>query len=260
MKSSIQLSIITPCYNAKKFIGGCIQNVIDQSVDKVEHIIMDAASQDGTQEIVQSYLNKYSHIRLFSEKDSGQSNAMNKGIQHAQAEWIGFLNVDDFYSKKTLGRILRYIQESKKPTLLLGDCQMLGDKDQIIGINKPKALNLYKLIAGFEAPYNPSSYFYTKKIHDIVGLYNEQDHYTMDLDFLLRAYPFLNIQYYQETWGNFRFIKGSKTFDDIQSGNTFKRCDELKENTYQKLSLFKKGYVRFYRFENRLLKFIQRRI
>ena len=63
---------------------------------------MDGGSSDGGPELVQEWQKKYPHIRLISEKDRGQSDAMNKGINLAKGSIIGFLNVDDFYENDVL--------------------------------------------------------------------------------------------------------------------------------------------------------------
>jgi glycosyltransferase involved in cell wall biosynthesis len=89
---------MTPVYNGQRFIEFCIKNVIDQHCSHAEHIIVDGGSTDGTVEIIKSYAEKYPHIRWISEKDNGQSDAMNKGISMAKGEILGVLNVDDFMS------------------------------------------------------------------------------------------------------------------------------------------------------------------
>src|SRR5215472_1653392 len=91
------LSIITPVYNGEKFISGCIESVAAQKLAGVEHIIVDGRSSDRTMDIVRDKARVYPHLRWISEPDRGQSDALNKGIDMARAEYIGILNADDFY-------------------------------------------------------------------------------------------------------------------------------------------------------------------
>jgi glycosyltransferase involved in cell wall biosynthesis len=93
----MMISIITPVFNGEKFIASCIKNVIGQNCPYAEHIIIDGASTDSTASIVKTFADRYPHIRWVSEKDRGQSDAMNKGIALAQGTILGFLNVDDYY-------------------------------------------------------------------------------------------------------------------------------------------------------------------
>ena len=78
------ISIITPILNGEQHVEFCIKNVISQGCEGIEHLIIDGLSQDNSVDIVKCYMNKYDHIKLISGKDSGQSDAMNKGIAAAQ--------------------------------------------------------------------------------------------------------------------------------------------------------------------------------
>ncbi|MBN3951472.1 MAG: glycosyltransferase [Nostoc sp. NMS7] len=90
------ISVITPVYNGDKFIESCLQNVINQNFAEVEHIIVDGGSTDKRIDIIKDYANQHPHIHWISEKDQGQSDAMNKGISMAQG--IDFINRFPIYS------------------------------------------------------------------------------------------------------------------------------------------------------------------
>jgi glycosyltransferase involved in cell wall biosynthesis len=254
-----KISIITPVFNAKNFIAACIENVAHFKHLPIEHLIYDGCSTDGTWEIILDYQKQHPHIQAYHEKDTGQSNAMNKGIQMAKAEIIGFLNADDFYEPHTLPLLLEKIKSALPLTLWLGNCQLWGNNNQKLSLNKPKAFNYYSLLAGYEAPYNPSAYFYHKSLHDHIGLYDEDDHYTMDLDFLIKAYRIAHVEYDNRTWGNFRFITGSKTFEDAQSQKMFQRIEQLKQKTIDGLSWSEKKIVQYYQLKKRALNSLRRK-
>ena len=94
-----KLSVVTPCYNAIRYVRNCVESVryACQGMD-YEHIVVDGLSSDGTVE----YLREQSDIRLVSEKDSGMYDALNKGIVMARGEIIGHLNSDEQYSRRGL--------------------------------------------------------------------------------------------------------------------------------------------------------------
>ena len=94
-----KLSVVTPCYNAIRYIRNCVESVryACKGMD-YEHIVVDGLSSDGTVE----YLREQSDIRLVSEKDSGMYDALNKGIAMARGEIIGHLNSDEQYSRRGL--------------------------------------------------------------------------------------------------------------------------------------------------------------
>lgn len=216
------LSILTPVYNGEQFIEFCIKNVIEQDCPNIEHIIVDAGSTDKTVEIIKQYAERYPHIRWISEKDRGQSDAMNKGISMAKGELIGILNDDDFYEPYILNRVLEIFKTLPEPSLVVGNCNILGDEDQIVKVNKPKHLKLMDLVSRVHPfPVNPSAYFYHRSLHQKIGLYEIEDHYTMDLDFILKAVQEASVYYVDEIWGNYRNIQGTKTIDS-QSNPKYK--------------------------------------
>jgi glycosyltransferase involved in cell wall biosynthesis len=213
------LSIITPTYNSNRFIESCIQGVIHQNCPDIEHIIVDGGSTDGTVDIIQQYAQQYPHIRWVSEKDRGQSDAMNKGIAMARGEILGFLNVDDFYEPNALNRVLKHFETLPEPSFLVGDCNLWDDDDRLLYVNQPSQISLLMILFDIaQFPFNPSAYFYHASLHDKIGVYDTDDHYAMDLDFVLRAVQIATVKYVNETLGNFRLITGTKTSDMIKSG------------------------------------------
>ena len=214
-----KLSIITPVFNNVTFIDRCLRNVIDQGCGSllVEHLIVDGASNDGTKEIIDAYAQKYPHIRFLSEKDSGQSNAMNKGINLAQGEFISFLNVDDFYEKGALNEVLEILNKKSKD-FIVGNCTVWQSDNVIQYVNKPSKLKSWHLLSGYYLPVNPSAYFYKRSLHDKIGPYNESNHFNMDVEFLIKASYVCELTYFQKNWGNFRLVGDNKTALDQESG------------------------------------------
>ena len=239
------ISVITPVYNGELFIESCIKVVIDQACSDVEHIIIDGGSTDRTVEIIKQYADKYPHIRWISEKDKGQSDAMNKGIAIAKGEVLAILNVDDFYEPNVLNRISEIFKSLPSPSLLVGNCNVWGDKGILNFVNKPAKLDLTDLLLGFsvnEFPLNPSAYFYHTSLHDKIGPYKVEEHYVMDVDFLFRAVQVATVKYVDETWGNYRKIEGTKTVIDSKSGQGYRRVECL-------LRVYRKDLTRFQRWQ-----------
>jgi len=222
-----QISVITPVFNSVQFIELCILNVITQKCNDMEHIIVDGGSVDGTVDVIRDYAKKYSHIQWISEKDEGQSNAMNKGINMAKGEYISFLNSDDYYSDGVLNDVLDIISKKDAPAFIVGNCNVFDDKQQLIYVNEPKKVTPWHLLSGTYLPVNPSAYFYKKNIHDIVGMYNENNHYNMDIEFLIQVSLVIPISYLNKNWGNFRLLPHTKTGSDIEKNVLEKRKQEL---------------------------------
>lgn len=112
------VSIITVCYNSAVTIDRTIKSVLAQNYDNIEYIIIDGASQDNTLERIENYQGKFidkfnREIRIVSEPDKGIYDAMNKGIQLAQGDFIGILNSDDAYMPEAVSKIISCATDDK---------------------------------------------------------------------------------------------------------------------------------------------------
>ena len=223
----VVLSIITPVYNNVAFIEKCIQNVLSQNCDAVEHIIMDGGSTDGTVEIIEKYASEHSHIQWVSEKDKGQSDAMNKGVLKAKGNFISFLNVDDFYSENAVLEVLDLIMCDENLSFIVGDCDVLKESGELYYTNRPKKLKPWNILSGYYFPVNPSAYFYKRSLHEKIGMYNTENHYNMDIEFLIEASLVTKLTYFPKKWGNFRLLANTKTVSDQEAGLSEQRKIEL---------------------------------
>lgn len=220
------ISVITPVFNGKRFLAAAIENVIGQGTERIEHIIVDGGSTDGSIDTLRDYASRYPHIGWMSEKDRGQSDAMNKGIKMASGEFISFLNADDFYQPGVIQRVLGLIEQTppakRQLLFLLGNTRVSNDRDELIWFNRPR-LHRAWMLTGMnfrQYPVNPSAYFYNKSLHERVGLYSERNEHRshMDLEFVLRAIPVMELRYINEHWGNFRQYAGTVTTDIYATG------------------------------------------
>lgn len=104
------ISVITVCYNSAATLARALQSVVDQDWGRVEHIVIDGASTDGTGAILESFASRLSTI--LSEPDKGIYDAMNKGLDRASGDIICFLNADDSYaSNKVLSQVAQLMNE-----------------------------------------------------------------------------------------------------------------------------------------------------
>lgn len=245
------MSVITPVFNGRKYIESCMQSVTAQNCPQVEHLIIDGASNDGTVQIVEEYAKRYPHVRWVSEKDKGQSAAMNKGIGMASGNIIGILNCDDYYEPGVLSRVLKVFETLPEPGFLAGNCRVYKDDGSVWYINKPSRLDLSEILIGGpnrQFPHNPASYFYHKSLHNKIGLFDESDHYSMDLDFIMRTLLSAHCSYIDEMWGNYRFLKGTKTYEAKENNQLQSNKMKIMEIYLRKLPVWEQWRIKALRY------------
>lgn len=214
------ITVITPVFNGELYIRQCIENFLSQNCPYAEHLIMDGASKDNTVAILQEYASQHPQVRYVSEKDSGQSNAMNKGIKEARGRIISFLNVDDKYEPGVLNRVVDVFKSLPEPSFVCANLNIWNADGSFKHLNKPSKVTPVSLLSNLgEWPYNPSAYFYHKSLHESIGYYDEDEHFAMDYDFIIRVTLKIPLTYIDEIWGNFYMVQDSKTLSEEQKNN-----------------------------------------
>jgi len=237
---NVSISVLTPAFNSERHIARCIESVAHQQFDPVEHIIVDGNSTDRTVALIQEKGKQHQHLRYISESDSGQSQAMNKALKMARGSVVGFLNVDDTYESGVLRRVAALFEDRKALMFAVGNCKVVDPRRRDWFIYRPRSLRFKDFMLGpdlFPVPPNPAAYFYKKEIHDTVGYYDENDHLTMDLDFILRSSNAFPFEHFDEFWGTFWLHEQSKTDRLLQDKTIDKNVDQIYKKHFDKLPL-----------------------
>lgn len=121
-----KLSIITPCYNAASYIEATIQSVRSQGYENVQHLIIDGDSTDDTLAVV----SQFDHVEVYSEPDDGLYDALNKGLQRADGEFIGWLNADDMYVEGAFDAAITAYRQRPNCELIAGSTVYHDDSRQ----------------------------------------------------------------------------------------------------------------------------------
>jgi glycosyltransferase involved in cell wall biosynthesis len=116
----LKFSILTPSFGYGRFISDCVTSVLNQDGVDLEHIVMDGGSADETVEVLQRLADDQ-RLSWVSERDAGQSDALNKAVRRADGEWIGWLNADEFYLPGALKAAAATIRERPELDVVFGD-------------------------------------------------------------------------------------------------------------------------------------------
>lgn len=120
------ISIIIPIYNSEKYIGECIQSVLNQTYDKFELILVDDGSTDASYKICQEYSRKDCRIKLIQKKNGGVSSARYEGLKIAQGEYIAFLDNDDIWLPDFLQYTIK-IMDSDTDIVVISSANILSE-------------------------------------------------------------------------------------------------------------------------------------
>ena len=176
------ITIVTVVKNSERTIEKCIQSVLNQKYDNFEYIVIDGGSTDKTKEILEKYKEKIH--KVISEKDNGIWDAMNKGLNLASGNIIGFLNADDYYYPNCLEIVNKYFEKSSID-FLFGSVMkyklMYGFKPSII-----------KWSVGFYTSHSVGFFIKTYQ-HRIIGNYNSK-YLSADLDFFYKMLTKFNLK------------------------------------------------------------------
>jgi len=122
------VSIIIPVYNVERHLTRCLESVISQSYRNIEIIVINDGSPDNSQEIIDSFAQKDSRIRPFSQKNTGLSGARNTGMKHANGDYLYFLDSDDFISSNAIEKL---ISGSNNADIVIGNYSIYENEKRI---------------------------------------------------------------------------------------------------------------------------------
>ncbi len=131
-----KISIITPVLNYGDYLEQTIRSVLLQNYPNLEYIIIDGGSTDESINIIKKYEPWVSY--WISETDSGQSDAINKGIRRATGEWVAWINADDIYYPDTLNIIASIIKQNTATSWVVGSTVYIDNEFNEIGKFQPK--------------------------------------------------------------------------------------------------------------------------
>jgi glycosyltransferase involved in cell wall biosynthesis len=202
------VSIVTPSFNQARFLEATIQSVLSQNYPRLEYIIVDGGSTDGSLEIIRKYSDRLSWWT--SEKDKGQTDALNKGFAHATGNILAWLNSDDTYQPGAVASAVEFMRENLQLGLVYGDSNYINEAGEVIGKFPAAQTDLNHLRQGYvHIPQQAS--FFRGDLWRSVGPLDPSFFFAMDYDLWVRLAAISQVKYVSQTWANFRLHRAGKT-------------------------------------------------
>lgn len=203
------VSIVTPSFNQAAYLEETIQSVLAQDYPRIEYIVIDGGSTDGSVDVIQKYQSRLAF--WVSEQDKGQTDAINKGFDRAKGDILAWINSDDTYNPKAVGEAVLYLMENPDVAMVYADCDFIDEQGRVIGKFASRQTDYKKLRQGY-VHIPQQTMFFRAKYWKEVGPLDPSFYFAMDYDLWVRIAARAPIQYLPgRTWANFRIHTSSKT-------------------------------------------------
>lgn len=205
-----KLSIVMPTYNQANYIKRAIDSVLNQDYKDFELLILDGGSTDGTKEILQHYLGHPKISYIVSEKDNGQSDALDKGFSRCTGQIYGWLNSDDTYADGAFKKVAAAFKYSNCD-VVNGSLHVINKEDQFIDEWPQKRITNKQWYNTSQCIGQPSTFF-NAELYKMVGGVNKNLQFAMDYDLFFRfAIQGAKFHFIDDHLANFRVHDESKT-------------------------------------------------
>ena len=197
----MKLSVIVPSYQSSRFIGETLDSILSQNQKEIEIRVCDAASTDGTVEILESYGNKIEYV---SQRDLGRADAINQGLREASGDIFAYLNCGDVYFPGAIKRVFKHFTDNPHSLCVYGQAWTFrGDGSKMERFESepwsyPRLLENCYLCQ--------PAVFWRREVMEKVGFFVESLQWTMDYDYWLRAGRCIPFDYLDNS-----FLAGSRS-------------------------------------------------
>ena len=215
MSTLPKITIVTPSFNQASFIKETIESVLNQDYPNFEYFVVDGGSTDGSVDIIREYEDRITW--WISEKDDGQSDAINKGFRRSTGELCAWVNSDDVLLPNCLREIAEFYLANNQPDIINSNCIYINAESKIIGVSiVPKQTYFFaKRCVWFLT--QPAVFYKTSVIRQNNYL-NVDFHLAMDVDMWIKLMKMnCRFEHIPKFLGAFRRQENSKTSQVIKT-------------------------------------------
>lgn len=184
MQNEKKISVILPVYNGEDHVAEAIESVLQQTYSNLELIIVNDCSTDSTSQILESYAQKDSRVRVVTNPVNFKlPKTLNEGFRNATGEYYTWTSDDNRYRPNALERLVNALQADKDAVMVYSDFTLIDGSDNVIEAYKkddPDKLPFFNSVG--------ASFLYTREVAQKVGGYDENLFLTEDYDYWIRIW------------------------------------------------------------------------
>lgn len=204
----MKISIVTISFNQAQYLRQCIDSVLNQNYSNIEYIVVDPGSTDGSREIIESYGDRI--IKIF-ERDSGPSDGLNKGFEHATGQIFCYLNSDDTFCPDALTTVANTFKNFPCDDVLYGHGYVIDECGQRLRRCYSDRFSLKAAAYGSAVVIQPSTFFRAEAFKAVNG-FNKENRSNWDgelfIDMVIHGFKARRVD---EFFSNYRIHTGSIT-------------------------------------------------
>ncbi len=202
------VSIVSPSLNQGAYIEDTIRSVLAQDYPRIEYVVMDGGSTDGSRAVLERYEGR---IRWVSGPDGGQAAAINQGLRASTGEVLAWLNCDDTYEPGAVSAAVQYLRDHPEVTLVYGDATQTDAQGTEIGpFAQVEPFELDRLVHQGDFVVQPAAFFRREAFLAVGGL-DESLHWAMDYDLWLKIGRRFPVAYLPRRLARCRWTGENKT-------------------------------------------------
>jgi glycosyltransferase involved in cell wall biosynthesis len=206
MSSLPLVSIVTPSYNQAQFLEKTLRSVLDQDYPNIEYLVVDGGSTDGSVDLIKKYANR---LRWWvSEKDSGQAEAINKGLSRAKGVYIAWINSDDYYMPGAVSEAVNALTALPEVGFVFGNVRVVDQDEKTLNNLSYGDWNITDLMS-FRIIGQPAV-FMRRSILEKTGFLDQSYHLLLDHQLWIRLALVAGMQYLPSMWASAHYHEDCK--------------------------------------------------
>ena len=200
------VSIVTPSFNQAAYLEQTLLSVLEQDYADIEYLVIDGGSTDGSPDIIKKYASRLAY--WISEKDSGQADAINKGMGRARGEIVAWLNSDDYYLPGAVTAAVKAFDENPDVAMVYADMLAVDERGQTFNTLRYRQLTLEDLLS-FQIIGQPAVFMRRSAFEKAGGL-DPSFHFLLDHHLWIRIAAQGRILHIPQTWAAARYHAKAK--------------------------------------------------